>query len=185
MADENEMNKKIMIEGSEATLADLAGLSLDDVKEKRGEALPKGCFDFEISSEPPPHLAVSGEGDKAKGAAQFKFKVLDVVALSDDDYKGTKDELISKDHFERFFLSDGDSLGYLKAFLVDLGASSAGKPLKDLLQDCAGLRVRAFIGKRKDKNDSDIVYTNIVRGKGKIVSLAKAAESSVAGAVAA
>lgn len=183
MSDED--NKKIMIEGSEATLADLAGLSLDDVKEKRGDALPKGCYDFEISSDPAPHLAVFGEGDKAKGGAQFQFKILDVVALSDDEYKGTKDELIGKEHRERFLLQDADALGYLKAMLVDLGANSSGKPLKDLLTDCAGLRVRAFIGKRKDKNDSDIVYTNIVRGKGKITSLGKAETSSVAGAVAA
>jgi len=169
MSDNNEMNAVVQLDNDKVTLADIAGLSMDDVQEKRIEALPRMHGLFEVMSDPVPSLQKIGEGDTAKAGAVFSFKVLDVSAVSDDDYKGTKDELIGKTHRETFFISDLDSLGYLKAFVVDIGGKGVGN-VSDMLRNCAGLRFNAFIGKRKDKNDADKIYTNFVRGKGKITA---------------
>lgn len=151
------------------TLADLAGIDMDDVTEKRGESLPKGVFVFEVDQNTPPHLAVIGEGDKAKGAAVVKTKVIDVVAVSDPDFKASPDTLIGKFHQETFFLTSLDGLGYLKAFLKDIGAPY-NKDLKTMLFNSAGTRFQAPIAKKKDKDDADKVYTNFDRSKLKPVS---------------
>lgn len=168
---EHDMNKGVKVGEDTVTLADLAGITLDDIAEKRGESLAKGFYDFEVDAEEPPHLMIiNADSDKAKIAVKFKFKVLDVVSVSDPDFSGQPTDLIGKNHFETFFLAGGDikadeALGYLKAFMKDIGAANTGKPLKDLLTDCAGIRFSAPIGKRKNPNDTDQVFTNIQRGK--------------------
>lgn len=183
MADENEdeLVKKIMLEGTEVTLADLIGISLDDVAEKRGEAFPKCVAVWEVDGEHPPALVVIGEGDKAKGAAKLSFKCLEIITMDDKEFTGDQNTLIGKNHNETFFLTNTDSLGYLKAFMKDIGAPYNSN-VKTLLLGSVGTRFQAPIGKRKDKDDSDKIYTNIVRNKMK--PLAAAATSSVASAVA-
>lgn len=186
MADENEvdLNQEIKMDDAKVTLAELAGLSMDEVTEKRGESFPKGFFTWEVDSENPPHLGVFGEGEKKAGFAIFKLKCLEVGAVSDNEFTGNADELVGKFHQESMRLGSADSLGYLKAFLVDIGAPKAPN-LLDQLKACAGLRFTGFITKKKDANDADKIYTNINRNKGKIKQLAGAAVSSVAAAVAA
>ena len=181
---EADENATIKIGNDTITLADLAGISLDDTKEKRFEALPKGFFSFEVDAENPPSLVIIN----GKGAAQWKFKVIDVATVTDPEFKDDPATLIGKYHQEVFFLAGGDinsedGLGYLKAFIHDIGAVNSGMPLGELLTNCAGVRFAAPIGKRKDPNDSDKVFTNIVRGK--IKPLEAAAGSEVAAKVAA
>lgn len=185
MADDKEVDlaTEINMDDSKVTLAELAGLSMDDVAEKRGESFPKGYFTWEIDTENPPHLAVYGEGDKKAGFAVFKAKCLEVAAVSDNEFTGVADDLVNKFHNENFRLGSADSLGYLKAFLVDIGAPKAAN-LAEQLKACAGLRFQAFITKKKDPNDADKVYTNFNRNKGKIKQLAGAAVSELAAKVA-
>lgn len=175
------MTDEIKFEGETISLADLAGLNLDDVAAKRGESLPKMTAIFEVmGGEDMPDLKVVGEGDKAKPAGVFKFKVIDVLSVSDPEFTGDPNSLIGKVHQETKFLTSTENLGYCKGLIVDLGGSGSG-PLKIQLNELAGLRFTAPIGKRKDKNDSDIVYTNIVQGK--IKKMAAATASEVAGQV--
>lgn len=183
MAEDSE-NAKILIDGQMMTLADLAGVSLDDVTEKRaGEALPKGFYVFETEGgENTPHLAVQGKDDKAVGAARFMFKVLEVISVTDAEFTGDKDKLIGKFHFENKRIADADGLGYCKAFIKDIGVDNSG-PLKGALARCAGARFEAGIMKKKDPNDTDKVYTNINTLPGKIKPVASATPSNVAQAV--
>ena len=177
---DDDLNKKFMLDGQEVTLADLTGVSLDDVKELRGESFPKGVFIWEVDGEKPPHLAVIGEGDKAKGAAIFRAKCLEVITMDDKEFTGDVNSLVGKVHQETFFLTTVESLGYLKAFMKDIGAPY-NPNVKDLLAGSAGTRFQAPIGKRKDKDDADKIYTNLVRNKMK--PLAGGATSEVAGKV--
>jgi hypothetical protein len=183
MSNENDdLNAKIFVDGEAVTLADLAGISMDDVQERRGEAFPKGVFVFEVEGgEDVPRLRAIGEGEKAKGGVIFALKCLDVIGVADPEFNSDPSTLIGKVHRETFFLSSGESLGYLKAFIKDIGAPYNPK-LVEMLSTCAGVRFQAPIGKRKDKDDADKVYTNIVRQK--IKPLAGAAVSEVAKAVA-
>jgi hypothetical protein len=176
---------KVLIDGVQTTLAELAGIDMEGIAEKRGESLPKGFYVFEtLAGDDTPHLGIKGEGEKAKAAAIFKFKVLDVLTVNDPEYIGNKDDLIGKTHSESLFITDADGLGYAKAFIADIGGKGFTGDLKSRLAQCAGLRFEAPIGKRKDKNDTDIVYTNIVRGN-KVKPLAAAPASAVANQVAA
>lgn len=180
--DEIDLNSKIMVDNEAVTLADLMGVSLDDVAEKRGESFPKGNFDWEVDTETPPHVKIVGEDDKAKAAAVFKLKCINVIGVTDNEFTGDPTSLIGKYHTETMFLQTADSLGYLKAFVKDIGAPYNSN-LKLLLSGAAGTRFSAPIMKRKNPNDSDIIYTNINRMK--LKKLDAAAESSVAAAAAA
>lgn len=180
---ETDLTQKIIVDGVQMTLAEIAGISLDGVKELRGEAFPKGVFQWEVDSENPPSLGVIGEGDKAKGGVIVQLKCIDVVTVNDPEFAASgqsNDSLIGKIHRETFFLSTAESLGYLKAFFADIGAPYDPDMLV-MLPNSAGTRFQAPIGKRKSKDDADVVYTNIVRGK--IKPMERAAGSAVAAAV--
>lgn len=185
MSDETDLNQKIVVDGVSMSLADIAGISLDGVKELRGEAFPKGVFQWEVDSENPPKLGVIGEGDKARGGVPVTLKCINVITVNDPDFAASgqsEDSLIGKLHRETFFLSTAESLGYLKAFFADIGAPYDPDMLK-LLAGSPGTRFQAPIGKRKSKDDADVIYTNIVRQK--IKPMERAAQSDVAAAVAA
>ena len=176
-------NDMVKIDDDNISLAELAGISMDDVAEKRGESLPKGHYVFEVEGgENTPKLAKIGEGDKAKAGVRFACKVIDVIDVNDPEFTAANDSLIGKIHNETLFLTATEGLGYLKAFVKDIGAPYSSK-LGDLLSGCAGVRFQAPIGKRKNPNDTDQVYTNIVRGK-HMKPVAAAAQSEVAKAVA-
>lgn len=175
----SEDNDTFKLDGDTVSLADLAGISLDSIAEKRGgESFPKGVFAWEVDTESAPHLVVFGEGDKAKGGATFKLKCIDVLAVTDEDFTADKNSLIGKYHTENFFLSGKieDALGYIKGFVKDMGAPY-NSDLKTLLAGSAGTRFQAPIMKRKNKDDTDVVYTNINRLKMK--PMAAAATSSL------
>lgn len=171
----------VKFEDEQISLADLAGLNLDDVAAKRGESLPKSVLSFEVmGGEDMPDLKVLGDGEKAKPGAVFKFKVIDVVGVTDPEFTGNPTDLIGKVHTETKFLTTTENLGYCKGLIIDLGGSGKGT-LKEQLNNLAGLRFTAPIGKRKDPNDTDKIYTNIVQGK--IKKIAVASVSEIAGKV--
>lgn len=173
--DEIDLNASIILEGQNVTLGDLAGLNLDEVSEKRFEALPKMIGVFEAEKA---WLGVFGEGDKAKGGVGFKCKVLEVLSVNDPDFKGSNDELVGKIHNQTFFITTLDSVGYIKAFFKDIGAPYDSN-FTNMLMKAAGTRFQAPIGKRKNPNDTDQVFTQIVQNKVKPVA---GGASSVVGA---
>lgn len=174
------VDENIKLDGMETNLAELGGLSFDNFEEKRGEAFPKGYYTWEVEGgEDAPVLKKIGEGEKAKAAVPWKMKCLEVISVDDKEFTGDPASLIGKYHMETSFITTADAIGYLKAYVKDIG----GNPTSDLksgLATCVGLRFNAYITKRKDKNDSDIVYTSINRNKGKIKPLDGAVGSAVA-----
>lgn len=151
---------EIEMGGETVSLAQLAGIDLDGIQERRLLLFPKGNFFWEVSAEPePPKLQNIG----GKGAVRFSLKCLRV-----DNVKNPEDspipvpELVGKFHNETFFLSTLESLGYMKAFMVDIGGKGKGA-LNELLLGTVGLRFTAPITIEKNKDDKDIVYHRIDR----------------------
>jgi hypothetical protein len=177
MSDEISDDTGIVVDGEKVTLGDLMGVNLDEVKELRGSSFPKGNFSWEVDGgENAPKVLVVGEGDKAKGAVAIALKCIEVINVNDPEFDGDQNALIGKIHRETFFLTTVEGLGYMKAFFKDIGAPYASN-VKDLLANSVGTRFNAPIGKRKDKDDADKIYTNVVRNK--IKPLGEAAKSDL------
>jgi hypothetical protein len=161
------------------TLGDLLGIDMDEVTEKRFSAFPKGNFNWEVEAL---DIGVIGEGDKAKAGITAKFKCLEVLNVSDPEFTEDQNTLVNKSHQEAFFITNMDSFGYFKAFMKDIGAPY-DKNIKTMCEKGVGTRFFAPIQKRKDKDDTDKVYTSLNRGK--LKPLGAAPVSGVAAAVAA
>lgn len=157
-----------MMEGKPITLEDLGALDLSDFTEARFEALPAGTYLFMVDTEGDnaPDLKVIGEGSNAKLAAVLNCKVMNVEALKNqaDAPDGDPLKLIGKNHRETCFLSNDDSLRFLKAFVHDIGVDPNTK-LRVAVQSTGGKMFYATIVHRRDKDDADKTYVNIGRQK--------------------
>lgn len=172
MAEKDEDKLDLVeLEGTHATLAELAGLNLDDIAEKRMFGFPRGIFSWEVMQEEDslPHL----EAINGKPAAVVQFSCIDVHSVNPQDKaeipNGDVNTLIGKRHREAFFFSKLEDIGFLKAFINDVGGAKVGT-FGERLRSLGGLRFTAPIVKRKDKNDSDKTYTNIDRQKVKPIA---------------
>jgi len=142
--------------GEQVSLADIAGVNMDDVAEVRGSTFPAGAFKFAVDTA---KLAVMGKDKDAKAGIQFKFKCTDVLSLVDTSKDA--DAIIGKFHVETCFLTDPmEGLGRAKAFMADTGYKGAGS-LQQVLEGFAGHEFKSVITNRPDKNDKDIIYANI------------------------
>ncbi len=142
--------------GESVSLADIAGVNMDDVAEVRGTTFPGGTFKF-VTEEA--KLTVVGPKDDRKPGIQFAFKCTDVFSLTDSAKDA--DSVIGKKHNEICFLTDPlEGLGKAKAFMADVGYSGKGK-LDVMLEGFKGHEFKAQIKQRVDKNDKDVIYANI------------------------
>lgn len=159
-----QMLDTVLMERTTTTLAELAGINLDDVKEQRFSTFPAGNFVWEVIAEPnPPGLAKI----KDKAGAQFYLKCLNVLNMKDvsEAPDGDPTKLIGKVHRETLFITTGESLGYIKAFLVDIGMKASGDMLK-VMQSSVGRKFAGKIIHRPNKDDKDAPpYVNIDRTK--------------------
>lgn len=146
------------------TLADLAGLDISDVEAKRFFRAPKGVYVWEICMDEQDNLPPGVRAINGKAAMVMPLKIINVIALKDPDYSGTGTDLIGKIHRETQFITQEESLKYIKAFLQDIGLSGNGR-LNDLLAGAVGLKFQAPIAHQVDKNDTSKVYSRIDQGK--------------------
>ncbi len=153
MADEDLM---LDVGGEQVSLADIAGVNMDDVAEVRGTTFPDGAFKFAVEDA---KLTVVGAKDSRKPGIQFTFKCTDVLALTDSSKDA--ESVISKNHMELLFLTDPmEGLGKAKAFMADTGYRGQGK-LDAMLDGFKGHEFKAIIKQRVDKDDNSIIYANI------------------------
>lgn len=188
MSEEHDENAQVEVDGEMISLADLAGVDLSDIAEQRFSALPEGVYVMRVIAEPnPPQFEVIESKGKKKPIVVFYHEVEDCLALKkpEETPEGIN-SLIGKKHRETFFIS-GDaktSLGYIKTFMVDATGNKDQKgDMKSLLLGMVGTKYQCTITHRKDPNDSDKVYVSCSRGK--IRPLGQAAQSGVAGQIAA
>lgn len=145
------------------SLMDLAGLDTTGMESRRiGDILPKILADFTCTE------ADLGEvqGEKKMFTARFKFQVDAVHKITDKDYTGTPEDLIGKFHEETRFITNSDGVAFVLGFLEDIGVKERGK-LGELVEKAKGKSITAIIAHRKDKNDSDKVYSGLAKIKAK------------------
>ena len=177
--DEHEF---IEVEGQQVSLADLAGFDLEGVAEKRFMQFPIGIFLWEVIAEPePPKLTKFSTG----GAGWvFNCKCLAVMGVKDnaDCPNGNPLELIGKIHRETFFLNKenvADSMGYVKAFLVDIGVPAQKGALSQHCLNSVGLKFQAAIQHTKKRDDKDAPpFVGFNRAQGKIIPQTKLAAAA-------
>lgn len=184
MSEDNTADLMVELEGSSVSLSQLAGSDFTEIVEQRFSNLPAGGYVFDVSVEKPPHLEAVDSKGKKKPAGIFTFTVADCTGLKfpTETPEGPL-SLIGRSHRETFFINDDKSIGYMKAFVKDIGVDNTGSMgglpgHAGFLDRCAGIRFAALIGHRKDPNDSDKVYVNIVRDK--IVPMEAPAASTLA-----
>lgn len=144
-------------EDVEMPLADIANIDMSQVEEVRFEHRPAGMY----------HMKVIGAEIKALGketpkpAAVIECEVQNCFSTVDGSDPSLQ---IGKSHRETFFMSDGDGIGRLKAFLTDSGFQGQGT-MQAVLDAFHGHEFDAVIKHKKDKNDTDRVYANFAAGK--------------------
>ncbi len=146
----------LKVGGEEASLADIAGLDTTEIAAKKGSAFPGGAFKFKCEKA---ELKVVGAGDNKKAGVVFDFICTDVTELADD--KDDPEKVVGRHHTEVVTVEDLlEDIGHIKAFMADAGYQGTGS-LQDILADFQGTEFFAKVKQRKDKNDPDIVYSNI------------------------
>ena len=153
-------NVTIKQDGEEAdvSLADIAGIDMNNVEAFEGgfEPTPKGVYLFEVKD-----AGLDTVNDKA--VIYFECEVAAVYALVDDDKD--PESMIGWKHRESIFVGDlAKSVGQAKAIMQNAGFTGSGT-LEQMLDAFCGSQFVAPVKQRKDKNDTDKVYGNIVVGK--------------------
>lgn len=156
MSDENA-SAMLEVNGEQVSLADIAGLSMDDVAEVRGFTFPKGLFTWQVVES---GLTVRDAKGVPTAVIAHKLECVDCDVI--EEGKDPAD-FIGKNFYETFWLKDmEDDLGKNKAFMVDTGFTGSGL-LQDLLVEFAGTEFKAKITNKPDANDKSIIYANLDR----------------------
>ena len=145
-------------EEMEVGLADIAGIDMNEVAEFDGfEATPKGLYDWEVKDA---GLDTIETKNGNSGIIYFDLEVTNCHTLIGDDRDPAT--MIGTKHRETVFIGDvAKSVGQAKSIMQHAGFSAKGK-LDELLDAFCGHAFTAPIKQRKDKNDSDKVYANLV-----------------------
>ena len=142
----------------EVSLAEIAGIDMNNVEAFEGgfEPTPKGIFRFECKD-----AGLDTIIDKA--VIYFECEIAECYALVDDEKNA--DDMIGWTHRETIFISDlAKSVGQAKAIMQNAGFTGSGT-LEEMLDAFCGSHFVAPIRHRKDKNDTDKIYSNLVVGK--------------------
>lgn len=178
MSDADDMSRVFDFgaEGEGVSLADLANLPMDGVKEVRGGIMPKMSGRWKIKKMELTTRDTTKQGTKPVVAGQFECT--QVHACLDDDVDG--DSLVGRVHNQAWFIGVTDppkpveDIGRVKAFLADAGFAGSGS-FQDVLAQAEGHEFDAPISHRKDKNDPDVVYAQFNNSKIKPVQVEEAA----------
>lgn len=135
------------------SLAELAGLDMDDVEAKRfGAITPKGSYRFHIREA---KLETLGKHN----VAAYYCPIIHVHGVADPETD--VEALLNYEHRELFFLKDVEAVGYLKQFMLDIGLQASGA-LARLLELSENLQFDARVEHTPDKNDTSRIYTRLV-----------------------
>lgn len=145
-------------EEREVDLAEIAGIDMNNVEAFEGgfEPTPKGLFRFECKD-----AGLETIVDKA--VIYFELEVQECYALVDDDKD--MESMIGWKHRETIFITDlAKSVGQAKAIMQNAGFTGSGT-LEEMLDAFCGSQFVAPIRHRRDKNDTDKIYSNLIVGK--------------------
>ena len=158
MSDDNVLIKQNDTE-MEVGLADIAGIDMNAVEAFEGgfEATPKGVYVWEVKDAGiKPQDSQKGK----KATIYFELECQQCLALVDDDRD--EESMIGWKHIETIWIGDlAKSVGQAKAICQNAGFEHKGS-LEEMLDAFCGHQFVSPIKQRKDKNDTDIVYSNLV-----------------------
>mgnify|MGYP003131557574 CR=1 FL=1 len=140
------------------SIADIAGIDMDQVEEYRFQLPPQGAYVWQCQEA---GLDTIGQ-DPGTPAAVMTFKALETHGLVGLNPSEAEQDFVGVEHREVFFLREAKDIGRVKAFLVDAGFAATG-PFGDMLKRF-GDEKTTFAGRikhRPDKNDKDKKYANI------------------------
>jgi len=145
-------DESVEIGGQTISLADLAGVNLEEVQEVRGFKFPKGFFKWRVLNS-----EIKKLGEKA--AIQTECECLQVINCNDPD---VQDEatIPGKKFSHTQFLSDMEGLGRQKAFMADAGFKGSGA-LGELLNQFTGTEFYGKVVHKRNKDDADNPYVNM------------------------
>ena len=146
----------------EVSLEDIAGIDMNAVEAFEGgfEPTPKGVFLFDAKDAGLDTITVENV-DKA--VIYFELEVAECYALVDDSIE--PESLIGWKHRETIFISDlSKSVGQAKAIMQNAGFTGSGT-LVEMLDAFCGSQFISPIKHRKDKNDTDKIYSNLLVSK--------------------
>lgn len=147
---------------ADVSLADIAGIDMTSVEAFEGgfEPTPKGVFLFDVKDAGLDQLETKN-GQSA--IIYFDTEVAECYTLVDDEKDA--DSMVGWKHRETIFVGDlAKSVGQAKAVMQNAGFTGSGT-LEQMLDAFCGSQFIAPVKHRKDKNDTDRVYANIVVGK--------------------
>lgn len=142
----------------EVSIADIAGIDMSAVEAFEGgfEPTPKGVYLWECKD-----AKIDTINDKA--VIQFELECEECYAILDDEK--TPESMVGWKHQETIFIGDlAKSVGQAKAIMQNAGFTGSGT-LETMLDAFCGTQFIAPIRQRKDKNDTDRVYSNLVVAK--------------------
>lgn len=128
------------------SLAEIAGVDINEVKEVRFELLPLMLAHWQLNS-----CKLEIVGQKNKPAITIEAEVLLCENVVGDASPDAKEKQVGKKHREAFFINKPEDIGRFKAFAVDAGVEINGPAkLEDLMASMTGMR---FAGKIRHQTD--------------------------------
>lgn len=168
--------------GADVDLAQLAGMEMDGIKSQRRVKFNKGVYKWRILPETGfdiQDVTSSKTNQKYKRAViTMPLECLEVgdIFINPDQNEADMEEirgnLVGKTHFERFPIEPSDketSIGYYKAFLEDIGLMVSGS-LEHCVDSSKSHEFYGIIGHKKNQQDPDNPWVNIIREKHKLRS---------------
>lgn len=160
---------------SQISLADLAGMDMSGIKEVRFTSAPAGKYHWLIKlSELTTQEVDKEKGDSNSGkikvpCIRFEMEAVNVFALTEPDLN--LEDYIGQKINQQFNIRNEDALGRAIAFLNDIGVGQTA-PLGELINAAHGMEFISDVKKTKNKDNPDIVYSNLDN----VMSLAVAVE---------
>lgn len=154
------------IDGQQVSLADIAGINMDDVAEVRSTVTAAGAMQFKVKEM---KLDTVDTQKGTKAVVNVALEITNVITLLDDTLNA--EDIIGKTHNETFWITNPvDDIGRVKAFMTDSGFQGSGT-LQELMEGFTDHEFLGVIKHKRDKNDADKIYANLDRGKGKVQPL--------------
>lgn len=144
----------------DVSLADLAGIPMDDVEEVRRFTFPRMVARWKVLKA---ELCALTQKDKKVAAVNFQFECKEPMAFANTEDESRSESIIGKKHMEAIKFIDADpkdTVGRIKAFMVDCGFKGSGS-LQELLNEFADIEFVGKISVNPDPNDPDRKYNNL------------------------
>ncbi len=158
MSDEDDL--VLNVGGESVTLAQIAGVNMDDVEEVRRFLFPTMVARWEVDKA---ELGVIRQSGKNVVAVKFQFKCKEPIAFGKPEDESKADSLIGKLTGEPIKFIDieaADTFGRIKAFMADCGFKGSGS-LTELLNGFVGTEFIGKVALTPDPNDTDKHYNNM------------------------